>query len=140
MAMAPPALAQDTAPVTADQAVATARETYGPPDAKKRCPDPKPGEDIVVCATPQDQSQYRVQSSTQTDPTSREAMDTGEPRAPNVDGRGIFTGPATVGNLCIPGLAKCPPPPVYIIDFDALPDPPPGSDADLIARGEKPAG
>ena len=58
----------------------------------------------------------------------------------NVDGPGIFQGPATVGGLCIPGLQSCPPPPALIIDVSALPQAPPGSDADRIARGLPPLG
>ena len=58
----------------------------------------------------------------------------------DVAGPGIFRGPATVGNLCIPGLQKCPPPPAIVVDFAALPQPPAGSDADRIARGLPPLG
>ena len=53
---------------------------------------------------------------------------------------GIFSGPPTVGGLCIPGLQKCPPPPALIIDVEALPQAPAGSDADRIARGLPPVG
>ena len=45
-----------------------------------------------------------------------------------------------MGSLCIPGLQKCPPPPAIVVDFAALPDAPPGSDADRIARGLPPLG
>lgn len=37
-------------------------------------------------------------------------------------------------------IPPCPPPPAYFIDFDSLPDAPPGSDADRIARGLAPRG
>ena len=40
--------------------------------------------------------------------------------------------------LCI--VPPCPPPPVYMIDVTALPEAPPGSDADRIARGLAPRG
>lgn len=53
---------------------------------------------------------------------------------------GIFTGEPTIGGLCIPGLQKCPPPPAIMIDIKALPEAPPGSDADRIARGLAPLG
>lgn len=62
------------------------------------------------------------------------------PQTPDVAGPGIFRGPATVGKLCIPGLQKCPPPPALIVDVTALPEAPPGSDADRIARGLPPIG
>jgi hypothetical protein len=58
----------------------------------------------------------------------------------DVGGPGIFRGKPTVSGLCVPGLQKCPPPPAYFIDFDALPETPPGSDADRIARGLPPRG
>ena len=58
----------------------------------------------------------------------------------DVAGPGIFRGAPTVGGLCIPGLQKCPPPPAIVVDFAALPDAPPGSDADRIARGLPPLG
>lgn len=61
-------------------------------------------------------------------------------QTPDVAGPGIFRGPATVGGLCIPGLQKCPPPPALIFDITALPEAPPGSDADRIARGLPPIG
>jgi hypothetical protein len=65
-----------------------------------------------------------------------------DPATPNPCGPmcGIFTGPPTVGGLCIPGLQKCPPPPALIFDITALPEAPPGSDADRIARGLPPIG
>ena len=53
----------------------------------------------------------------------------------DVAGPGIFRGAPTIGGLCIPGLQKCPPPPAIVVDFAALPEAPPGSDADRIARG-----
>ena len=58
----------------------------------------------------------------------------------DVAGPGIFRGAPTVGGLCIPGLQKCPPPPAIVVDFAALPEAPPGSDADRIARGLAPRG
>ena len=59
---------------------------------------------------------------------------------PDVSGPGIFKGEPTIGKLCIPGLQKCPPPPALIIDVTALPQAPPGSDADRISRGLPPLG
>ena len=70
----------------------------------------------------------------------RYAAETRGPDPTDVAGPGIFRGPATVGNLCIPGLQKCPPPPAIVVDFAALPQPPAGSDADRIARGLPPLG
>ena len=55
------------------------------------------------------------------------------PRAPNVSG----LPDCRQQSACI-GFGKKPPDPL-IIDLKAIPEPPPGSDADLIARGLKPA-
>lgn len=130
------AQAQQQGRVTAEKVIEAARDAYGPPPPQPACA-PQEGDEIVVCAREQDNSQFRVKSSSELDGQSEEALDDGVPRAPDVAGPGIFKGPATVGSLCIPGLQKCPPPPAYMIDFTALPDAPEGSDADLIARGLK---
>lgn len=63
-----------------------------------------------------------------------------DPATPNVDGPGIFRGAATVSGICIPGIFNCPKPPALIVDVRALPQAPPGSDADRIARGLAPQG
>lgn len=133
--VATPAQAQQAPRITAEQVIDTARDAYGPPPPEPACA-PQEGDEIVVCAREQDNSQFRVKSTSELDPESEEALADGLPRAPDVAGPGIFKGPATVGSLCIPGLQKCPPPPAYMIDFSALPDAPEGSDADLIAKGE----
>lgn len=137
VALQVPLHAQDTAaPGTAEEALAAAKEEYGPPppDPPKRadCDDPV-GNEIVVCAGLEEQSQFRVRSSLdQGDESHLEwAGD-----APDVSGPGIFKGKATASG-CIKGVT-CPPPPAYIFDITALPEAPPGSDADKIARGEKP--
>lgn len=56
----------------------------------------------------------------------------------DVGGPGIFKGPATVSGLCF--FPPCPKQAAYMIDFSELPDTPPGSDADRIARGLPPLG
>ncbi|MBV7265758.1 hypothetical protein [Erythrobacter ani] len=61
----------------------------------------------------------------------------GDILAPDVAGAGIFRGPATLGGLCL--IPPCPKDPALIIDVEALPDAPEGSDADRIARGLPPA-
>jgi len=102
------------------------------------CPQATGAEgEIVVCGFWQEGDQFRVQSTRENDPEAEENLKDGLPRAPNVDGPGIFQGPATVSGGCF--LQSCPPPPAYIVDFDALPEAPEGSDADKIAKGEKPA-
>lgn len=62
----------------------------------------------------------------------------GAPAAPDVAGGGIFSGPATISGVCL--IPPCPPPPALLIDVEALPRAPAGSDADRIARGLPPLG
>lgn len=52
---------------------------------------------------------------------------------PDVAGPGIFRGPATVGGLCF--IGPCPEDPALIIDVEAIPPPPEGSDAERVAQG-----
>lgn len=127
------------AQVTAEQAIETAQETYGPPspDSQPKCPKQTSPDEIIVCRELEEQSQFRVKSTSQIDPTSREALDNGIPDAPNVASPGLTEYGQVTMRGC--GLQKCPPPPAYMIDFSTLPEPPEGSDADLISKGEKPA-
>jgi hypothetical protein len=140
--IAAPLAAQDPPPepVSAEAALADADAAFGPPPPRPRC-GPQTGGEIVVCGVDPDQEQFRVRSDRDAeDDYARATMDKNAPRAPDVAGPGIFRGPATVGSLCIPGLQKCPPPPAIVVDFAALPEAPPGSDADRIARGLPPLG
>jgi hypothetical protein len=133
-----PLLAQQ--PSTAEQALAEAASAYGPPAPVVEC-KPGQGEEIVVCAKEQEQSQFRIRSDKQAeDDYASRTMNEGDPRPPDVSGPGIFHGPPTIGGLCFPGLQKCPPPPAIEVDFSQLPEAPPGSDADRIARGLPPLG
>lgn len=52
---------------------------------------------------------------------------------PDVAGPGIFRGPATVSGLCV--IGACPDEPALIIDVEAIPLPPAGSDAQRVAQG-----
>ena len=52
---------------------------------------------------------------------------------PDVAGAGIFRGPATFGGMCL--IGPCPEPPPLIIDVEAIPPPPAGSDAERVAQG-----
>jgi hypothetical protein len=122
--------------VTAEQAIATAQDVYGPPDtrAKPACPAPKPGDEIVVCAQEEDDSKYRVQSSGDLDPTGEGARD-GVPRAPDVGT--VYPG-VVVATGCF--IGPCPPPMPVLIDLKAIPEAPPGSDADRVGQGLAPRG
>lgn len=127
-----PAPAAAQAAATPDDRVAEmlarADEAYGAVEPRKTCDSGNPDE-IVVCART-DSSRYRVPSTTQSDPGSREALRTGMPRAPQLD-RGSCRGQP---GCMVGGWA---PPPVYYIDLKALPEAPEGSDADQVAKGEK---
>lgn len=128
-----------SAQVTAEQAIETAKETYGPhvPNSQTKCPKPTSSDEIIVCRELEEQSQFRVKSTSQLDPKSHEALNNGIPDAPNVTSPGLDQYGQVTMRGC--GLQKCPPPPAYMIDFSTLPEPPEGSDADLISKGEKPA-
>jgi len=137
--VAAPAAAQDAGPVTAEQAVAAGQEAYGPPDtrAKPACPTPKPGDEIVVCGQEDDSDRYRVKSSSDLDPKGKGAKD-GLPRAPDLYN---LPQPAMVGvGVSAKGcfIPPCPSPMPVLIDLKAIPEAPPGSDADRVAHGLAP--
>lgn len=127
-----PALAQSADDLDARVAerIATSSETYRPAPEQQACPGGAEGgeNEIVVCAR-EDSAQWRVRSSRETDPLSRESLRDGLPRAPQLD-RGSCKGQP---GCMVGGWA---PPPVYYIDLKAIPEAPAGSDADKVARGE----
>lgn len=97
------------------------------------------GEIIVCRQLGEDPGNYY--SGSREDATRRYAEETafaGDILAPDVAGAGIFRGPATLGGMCF--IPPCPKDPALIIDVEALPEAPPGSDADRIARGLAPIG
>jgi hypothetical protein len=139
LALAAPAVAkaQDTA--TAEEALAAAQEAYGPPDtrAKPKCGDPGPGGEIVVCGTAEDPDKYRVKSSEDLDPSKTKDV---VPRAPDLYNLPV---PAMVGvGVSMSGcfIPPCPAPMPLLIDLKALPEAPPGSDADRVGKGLAPNG
>ena len=129
-------LAEQQKAISAREALEAAEDAYGPRKPKP-CPKSTDPNEIIVCAKPQDDSEFRVLSSGELDPNHENNRD-GIPSAadiPGMVGPGIFTGPATVGGLCTPG--SCPPPMPVLIDLKAIPEAPEGSDADLVSKGEK---
>lgn len=134
LALSAPAHAQSD-PDTLDAKVAErldqAKSAYGVADPRLRC-RPKPGTDeIVVCV---DRGEDQRVDRGPPDPNSlegRRALNGGVPRAPQFD-RGSCKGQPG----CITGGWA--PPPVYYVDVTALPEAPPGSDAEKIAKGEMP--
>ncbi|ANY19125.1 hypothetical protein A6F68_00592 [Tsuneonella dongtanensis] len=137
--LAAPVAAQEAppgTPVTAEEAIANAKEVYGPPDIRERrrlCPPQKAGGEIVVCAQNEDPERLRVEGS-ESDGTE------GDPRAPNLETQypGAGFGAGVVFKGCF--IPPCPPPMPPLIDLKAIPEAPPGSDADRVARGLAPRG
>ncbi|MDE2563396.1 MAG: hypothetical protein KGL48_14230 [Sphingomonadales bacterium] len=82
---------------------------------------------IVVCGDNEENARQKLPITVPPD-TSKTTAD-GAPRAPNVSGL-----PDCSKGGCI-GFGHVPPP-VYYFDIKALPEAPPGSDADKIAKGE----
>lgn len=122
-----PAIAQvsDADREMAEKMMSAGRVT--PDTVTRRCPEPERRGDIVVCAERPDEQ--RMPSTADSDPNSREALDDGRLRPPDVAGGGIFRGRPTMGF----GRVTVP----YMIDLSTIPEAPAGSDADKIARGEK---
>ena len=111
--------------------------SYGPATpgqaAEPECRAGETGDEIVVCGIWQEDDRFRVESTRQTDPDSREARKDSIPAAPDL---GPPPCKPSLLSLCVkPGE---PGPGIYLIDFEALPDAPEGSDADRIAKGEMP--
>lgn len=131
---APPPGQPDDAvtPPPSDQAIAeglfraTARLT-APRKRDPACDSGSGKSEIVVCGADRGE-RWRVPSTTTSDPTSREAQNTGIARAPNVSALpDCSRGCLHLGRA--PGQ-------VLTIDAKAIPKAPAGSDADRIARGE----
>ncbi len=91
--------------------------------------------EIVVCRRLRDDGQHRLRPAKDAQQRYAQAtMYDGDPQAP-----------ALMAPPCDPKTIGCfrlgsAPPPAYMIDFAALPEAPPGSDADRIARGLAPIG
>ena len=125
-----PLAAQPAPRGTAEQVVRNAKQAYGPPGPEEKCEKGSSGE-IVVCASDQDNEKFRVRPTSEIDPDSKEALDDGVPRAPDLADSCKKAGQ---DKACL-GFGSVPPP-AYFIDFDDLPDAPEGSDADRISKGE----
>jgi len=95
--------------------------------------------DIIVCGQTRDDAEFRTLPANEAQRRyAEETAYKNDPQAPDVAGPGIFRGPATVGGRCL--IPPCPPPKAIIIDVEALPEAPNGSDADRIGRGLPPLG
>jgi hypothetical protein len=124
--------APTAAQVTAEEAVDTAREVYGPAASRptpEPCPVARPDE-IVVCREVVEDDRYRVRSSTDQAIEAGAAVDDGLPRAPDLGPQAL---PIVVARGCF--IPPCPKPPAYMIDFASIPEAPPGSDAARYSEG-----
>ncbi len=131
-ALLPASLAAQERGKSPEEMVDKARQSYGPAPPKPRCDKESQDPDvIVVCGELEKQEQFRVRTDEQAESDyARETMNKGRPPpAPNVDGDGIFKGPAT--------FKLAPPVAPLIIDLEDIPVAPEGSDADRIGKGEK---
>lgn len=141
--LAVPAVAQDgqtgEPPERIDLTITTARPPS--PRQEEECRRQREAAivtgEIVVCGSTGGEDQ-RITSREEAQ--DRYAAATQGGGTPDVAGPGIFRGAPTVSGLCIPGIFNCPKPPALIVDVTALPQAPPGSDADRIARGLEPLG
>lgn len=110
--------------VTAEQVLEGAKAFYSLERPRRVvCPDAQ-GDEIVVCADTGDPDRYRVPSD-----TDRGVVKHDVPRAPDVSGL-----PDCSRAICIRVGGQ--PRQVNLIDLDAIPEAPEGSDADRIAKGE----
>jgi hypothetical protein len=125
--LAAAAAAANPAPtITAEQALANAHALTTVVQPKRpACPETT-GDEIVVCAEHEDPATQYVPSDTD----SGVPDDDGVPQAPNVSGL-----PDCASASFCSRVGKTPVHPL-IIDLKAIPEPPAGSDADRIARGE----
>lgn len=134
-ALADPVPADDPAEARVAEMLARARDVYGIRDSRTVC-RPSTGDEIVVCADHgRDQ---RMPSTAESDPNSlaaRRALDGNIPSAPDVDYIRCHRG---ADGVCRGNFGGAPQP-VYYVDLKALPEPPAGSEADQIAKGDKPA-
>jgi hypothetical protein len=120
---------QREAAPTAEEMIEAAREAYRPRGLRRRCPVGAPGE-IVVC--PSDPDEHRVPSSLDEATAAGRAMFDGVPRAPDVFGL-----PSCEIVHCV--SVGSPPPPLYLIDLKAIPEPLTPEEARQVLRAENPS-
>jgi hypothetical protein len=112
-------------PLTAERIIEVAQERLRPPGVRRPCKLSE-GNEIVVCA--RDPDALRVESPTEEAIRKGEAMKDGVPRAPNVDGPGIFQGRGM-------RIGKAPVQPL-IVDLTNEPQPLSEEDAQRVYRVE----
>jgi hypothetical protein len=94
--------------------------------------------EIVVCRElPADTSQlYSGSREAWLKDYAERTQNAGTLPPPDVAGPGIFRGPPTVSGLCF--IPPCPKDAALIVDVEAIPPPPEGSDAERVAQGLTP--
>ncbi|MCZ8368425.1 MAG: hypothetical protein O9293_00425 [Porphyrobacter sp.] len=94
--------------------------------------------EIVVCRElPADTSQiYSGSREAWLKDYAERTMNAGTLPPPDVAGEGIFRGPATVSGPCF--IPPCPKDAALVVDVEAIPPPPEGSDAERVAQGLAP--
>ncbi|MBA4768145.1 MAG: hypothetical protein H2049_11015 [Porphyrobacter sp.] len=94
--------------------------------------------EIVVCRElPADTSQlYSGSREAWLKDYAERTQNAGTLPPPDVAGPGIFRGPATISGLCF--IPPCPKDAALIVDVEAIPPPPEGSDAARVAQGLAP--
>lgn len=155
----PPATAPDTAPERIPIDLGPDAPTGEPPEqinilstptttetasaaVIKECEDQREagvvaGEIVVCRALETDTSQlYSGSREAWLKDYAERTQNAGTIAPPDVAGPGIFRGPATISGLCF--IPPCPEPPALIIDVEAIPPPPAGSDAERVAQGLPP--
>ena len=115
--------------------------TPGDPIADERCEDEadagRIAGEIVVCRSLGETTDGAYDHE---EFTRRYAAATQGVNAPDVDGTGLPFGMAPIVTIRGCFIPPCPKDPALLIDVEALPDAPAGSDADRIARGLPPLG
>ena len=94
--------------------------------------------EIVVCRQlPADTSQlYSGSREAWLKDYAERTQNAGTIPPPDVAGPGIFRGPASISGLCF--IPPCPKDAALIVDVEAIPPPPEGSDAERVAQGLAP--
>ena len=130
-----PLVAQGTPPETID--ILVPPEKYGAPleDCSAEQEAASISGEIIVCRRRQDGGGFGYDKERAERRYAEETMDKGNPRTPDFildcQDQGWPVGCVRFGKV---------PPPALIIDVEALPEAPPGSDADRIGRGLTPNG
>lgn len=91
--------------------------------------------EIIVCRRRRDGSEFGYDAERAQQRYAEQTMNRGDPRAPDLAPN--YPGVVVARGCFIP---PCPPPAAIMIDIEALPEAPPGSDADRAARGLAPSG